>query len=529
MPNESLALPRPGLGRRGRMLSAVLLALCLALPSFWMLATIPPLWKDIDAYLQVTAAPGTATILHYRPLYCFLSRLPLYAGYALDCWRAGSPLPSWNFFAEPILSDRGIMLLLILQHAGLCFSACFLLCSATRSLPMRFVLAILWSANPFFYAVAHCVGSETLSVILLLLLAAVALPLVRRRPRIRSRLAVLFTLLLALAILTRQINAVAAALLPIAFAFMALTRVSRGLFAESMRCRRVHFERAKRELFRAGLFIAAGLLSIALADGTLRLLSRAADIPYHSRLGYTFVWRLNFLSALPAAERALLIDRLSAKAETPDLASALKVLGEDSPGPMETMRRMQVQLPSEISQSEERFDEVLNGVARAFLFPPGAAFRAAVQSDFSKALSVTLPNVVRDRFHSTTFFFLYPEVAPQCANLVTFRGRSSAEIMADYEAHRYLIRGRNLSLGALLSGWLGLLFLSFALCRRRYPVRAVACAASLLSIGLLMILGQCLFAKFFVRYTIPLWSLTFAGIAILIGAIVDSLGRHPRN
>jgi hypothetical protein len=77
-----------------------------------MLSAIPPLWRDVDAYIQVTDAPGSATILQYGPLYCFTSRLPIYLGYTIESVTAGQPLPGLAFFTHPILTDRGVFLLL---------------------------------------------------------------------------------------------------------------------------------------------------------------------------------------------------------------------------------------------------------------------------------------------------------------------------------------------------------------------------------------------------------------------------------
>src|SRR3712207_4665571 len=88
-------------------------------PSVWMLATIPPLWKDVDAYIQMTVPPGPQTILLFGPVYCFLARVPLFLGYAYECLRAGAALPSFAFFAQPTLSDTGVYLLVGFQHAAL--------------------------------------------------------------------------------------------------------------------------------------------------------------------------------------------------------------------------------------------------------------------------------------------------------------------------------------------------------------------------------------------------------------------------
>ena len=70
---------------------AIFFAVIMA-PSIWMLSVIPPLWRDVDAYLQLTRPPGAETILQYGPLYCFIARIPLYLGYATDCLRAGASL-----------------------------------------------------------------------------------------------------------------------------------------------------------------------------------------------------------------------------------------------------------------------------------------------------------------------------------------------------------------------------------------------------------------------------------------------------
>ncbi len=211
--------------RRFRAASAASLLLAiLFLPSLWMLRTVPPLWRDIDAYLQVTEPPVLVTILQFAPLYCFLARVPLYLGYTCHCLRAGLALPSLHFFAEPTLTDSGVALLLLGQHLALCCAAYLLIVSTARPFVLRAVLAMMWATNPLFYAFAHCVGSEALSLILLLLLATTGIRIVRQPVKAPVTLWLASGLLISLSMLTRHVNGVLAALLPLAISFAGLSR-----------------------------------------------------------------------------------------------------------------------------------------------------------------------------------------------------------------------------------------------------------------------------------------------------------------
>src|SRR6266403_3861478 len=111
---------RPG---RLKFFASFVLFAVLVTPSIWMLSVIPPLWRDLDAYVQVTQPPGPGTILQYGPLYCFIARIPLYLGYVIDCLRAGGSLPTLPFFVHPILTDSGVFALLLSQQVALCFAA----------------------------------------------------------------------------------------------------------------------------------------------------------------------------------------------------------------------------------------------------------------------------------------------------------------------------------------------------------------------------------------------------------------------
>jgi hypothetical protein len=319
------AVSTPRLLRLGTkvVLGAVLLA-----PSIWMLSVIPPLWRDHDAYIQVTYPPGIMTILHFRPLYCFVARIPLYLGYAIECLKAGAPFPTPGFFLHPTLSDSGVFLLLLFQHLALWCSAFYLIALTSRLFLVRLVLAIAWAANPLFYTFAHCVGSETLNMILLLLIGALGLRIVGHLRSVPRKEWLLFGVLLWLCILTRQVNAVLAALMPLAFLLLSAQRLIMIPFNQSQSLRRWRRLRARQDLQKATLAVAVGISCIALANISLRAVCQAVHIPYHSRVGVNFLSRLDFLLTLPAKTRNQLLDKVAKNTASPDVKRVISLLRE---------------------------------------------------------------------------------------------------------------------------------------------------------------------------------------------------------
>ena len=67
-----------------KFVATILPFLLLTIPSVWLLLFVPPLWRDVDAYNQTVLPPGLVTILHHGPLYCALSRFPLWFGYLIS-------------------------------------------------------------------------------------------------------------------------------------------------------------------------------------------------------------------------------------------------------------------------------------------------------------------------------------------------------------------------------------------------------------------------------------------------------------
>ena len=105
---------------------------------------------------------------------------------------------------------------------------------------------------------------------------------------------------------------------------------------------------------------------------------------------------------------------------------------------------------------------------------------------------------------------------PGCASLRTFRGKSSAQVMAIFKKH-YFQHPKNLNFRALLFFWLIslALFVVIANMRKHGAAGLASYAAALTAVGLLMMLANCVLIVFQPRYTLPMWELTIVSVSIL--------------
>jgi hypothetical protein len=518
---------------RGR---ALVLFAILLVPSVWMLSAVPPLWRDVDAYIQLTRPPGFETILQYGPTYCFVARIALYFGYATDCLRAGAPLPTLSFFAHPILSDSGVFLLLLSQNLSLCFASFHLIARTTRLFWVRWILAAAWAANPLFYTFAHCVGGETLSLILVLLIGATGLKIIQHYRTIPKIEWILFGVLLWLCILTRQINAALAAVLPLTFVLLTVWRLIGTRFARSQSVRRWNRLRWQQAFQNATIGVVIGISCIILANASLRALCYAANIPYRSVVGLAFLGRLKFLAVLPIEQRNQLLDQAKKNAGSTDVKNLIYLLRNEFTGGTASwdigafQKSGQGSLfpPQGDPAEQHRFDVALNRLVMAFLCPPEKIFLRAVATDFKKSQQITIPGVVGFLFVTTRFYFSHRDVMPQCASLITFRDKNADRIFAVFKNHSYFRDAKNVSYRAFLFIWI-LLFAAFLLIakiRKRDIAGAASNASALIVIGILMMLANCFLAIFQPRYTLPMWELTLVSLSILFGGMMETL-LHP--
>ena len=502
-----------------------------------MLTVIPPLWRDVDAYLQVTQPPGPGTILQYGPLYCFAARFPLYLGYAIDSFKEGHSLPALSFFIRPVLTDSGVFLLLVVQHAALCFAGFYLITAASGIFWVRLILALVWAANPLFYSFAHCVGGETLSLILILLISATGLRIVRHFPEVARREWLLFAALLWLCILTRHINAALAGLLPLTFFILMAYRVIMPKFGRSQLVRRLQRLRATEVLQTAALAVAVGICCVVLANVSLRLMASAAETPYRSAVGLAFLYRLKFLGKLPVEKRDELFNKVSKNTDSADIKNLIELLRDDfSAGTSDldvSAFRQKAQAffsSSQTDSSGEAYQVVLNRATLVFLYPPQEIFLAAVAMDFQRSQQIRIPDVVSYLFVTTRFYFSHRDWMPQCESLITFRDKNADQIFAVFKKHSYFRHPMTVSYRAFWVIWTVLLaaFLLVAKMRKRNIAGIVSYATALIVIAIFMMLANCFLAQFLPRFTLPMWELTLVSLSILFGGMMDALLHQSR-
>ena len=509
---EPSAGRREAVHPRWRSIAALaVVAFILAAPSVWFLSTIPPLWRDIDAYIQTTGEPSPSTILLHAPLYGFAVRLPLYVGHLLET--PGAEIKSFgDFFIAPLLTDSGVLLLVVLQHAALCAVQLFFIATVATRLWVRVLLAVFLAANPMLYTFAHCVGTETLSAIGLVLLVTLGFRLVRAISP-PQRVWIGFAVVLLLLLLTRQINAVLIALLPLALLpLLAQTESIRPL---------------ARQLTLAVL---VGVIAFAASIGCTRLVALAADLDYRSKIGFTFMWRMRFVQKLAPAERDRVVRNAAAQAGLPETKALIEGLGElygkaEAPDLSGFVRRQrEVLFPPGSEDVTERTDAALNAMPLAFLKGSPAALINAAAMDFATARRITIRQLTEFPFWSTAYYFGHEATLPQFGTLSTFRGRSRDELIALSARHSYLRWWTGVTFDAWLMIWLVALIACAAISRARRIAAVPTCsyATALVLTGLLMMLLNSFLTELLPRYTLPMFELTFLSLAILLGRLGET-------
>ena len=507
------------------------LLLCLFAPSVWMMATLRPLWRDSDAYLQLTHHPLVTTFWGHGPAYCYLAKIPLFLGERWERWQgvAGTP-PEAGLSA---LTDTGVVLLILLQHLALGAAAYYFIRSISGSFWIRLALALLWASNALFYTFAHCTGSETLSVILLIVLTGKGLRLVKSRREPAWSDWYLFAITLFLALLSRHANVLLILLLPVTFVFSWARSRMASRSSSGKPEQRWRSAVGSRQLRQAAIALAIGVACVAVANSLPVYLARKTKLHPHSRLGHTLSWRLQFLKTLPPAERAALLAQVAARARSAETRQLVTLLGQmheegaDVVGRSFAQRAAPLLFPGEAQVPWEKLDLALNEMAYTFLLPPTPQHWKVVQKEFAGALRMPVTEIADQLFDTTGYFFEHPDEMPACANLATFRNTSAAAINRIPVERPYFHLWQMLNYKKAVVIWFAVLLLLVGFARGK-KVNAGAIPSfgiTLVAIGVVMVAFACLLTEFLPRYALPMWLLLLLSFFILLGTGAELLLR----
>lgn len=504
-------------------------ALVLFAPSAWMLLAINPFWRDIDGYNQVTLPPGPMTLLQFSPLYCFGARVPLYFGYLYETIGAEARVPIGAFLYSPVLTNSGVFLLVAAQHLTLFCAQWFLL----RTIPARpgtkLVLATLLALNAPFYTYTHSVGAEALSLSAMLLFVACAFRVWRSRrgPKLAW---VWFGFSLLLCALIRPVNAALAMLIPAALVFQVLAETTRSAFHRSG----ARFPRRliQRRLRLCGLAVIISLLSLAVADRTVRYICRASKLKYRSTFGLIFEWRLNFLSKMDETERTKMLGRLSARVEDP----VVKQMIAEAPAAITALKGWDPQAcTNKFVEIVERsgattdvgyqVDLYRNRVAKTFLLSREPAFLQAVGNDFLAAFDFSQRELATFPIAATLYCFGRIQEMPQLPKLSTFGGPTAEATLAAQERTPYYrlldIRFRNLFLI-----WVALTAIAGVFSRGK---KLVPFSIALIGTAVVMVLLTCFLSELLPRFLLPFWVLYVAATLLSLGSVSDRISAAARR
>jgi hypothetical protein len=492
-----------------------------------MIATLPPLWRDSDAYLQLTVHPLITTFWGHGPAYCYLAKIPLFLGEQLERWQGITAVAAESGSSQ--LTDSGVWLLVVIQHLALGGAAFYFIRSISRAFWIRLGVALIWASNALVYTFAHCTGSETLSLILVVLLTAKGLRLVQSRRQPQWMDWYFFAIAFCLCLLTRYVNVLLLLLLPVTFVLSWAQNCLASLFATNETQPIWRRALGSRQLRQAVVALAIGVASMAVANSLPHYLARKTKLHPHSRIGHTLMWRLQFLKTLPATERAALLQKVAARTDSAETRVLLTLLGQmheeggDVIGRAFMQRAAALLFPGQTPVPWEKLDVAVNRMAYAFLLPPTPEHWHIVRTDLVAALRMPVTEIVDQLFDTTSYFFDHKDEMPACANLVTFRDTSAAAINRLPFEHPYFHLWQGWNYKKTIMIWFAA-FVVFLLVARWKKVNVGAIAAfgiSLVAIGLVTIASACLLTEFLPRYALPMWLLLLLSLYTLCGSAAN--------
>ena len=489
-----------------------ILLLILSLPSIYVLLTLPPLWRDSDGFNEVASTFAPKGIIHWLPGYCLGARLILLGAGIVGSLLGGHGIPYLSISITP-LNNVGIYTLIVVQHLFLVFSLLYGVNTFSSHFLLRAVFSAFLALTPWIYIYANCIGSEAFSNPLVYLILAYGWKCLRANEFSRERVLLYFVLLVGAA-LTRQINALFAALLPLALLPPTVGELIQSGARSYCSDRQSRFYSGRRFL----IFIVIGLCAIGTSVVVQQGMCWLFRVPFRSTFGETFEWRLSYLNGLSEEERTKIIDQISTRLGDPVTTEALEALNRslnqgDNWTDMFLFYKIDgILVRSGFNDMQLRTWQVdlkLNRIATCVLLSAEPHFLRAIWSDFAKWPLFTQMDLAYPPFILTDWLqtqLPYPRYG-RLRELASFQ----------HEAGYYNDVWKRIpyfhifaGIPMLVMGCLAVVFGGITLiARSRVPLakEGISYAMSMIVLGLLFALGNCLSTFSGARFYLPVYSL----------------------
>jgi len=495
----------------------------LSLPSTYMLLVYPPLWKDVDALVQLILPAEVGNVCHFPALFCFGARWIVSVG---DCLSTGR-LPDLFSLQKPTL--LGIYTLVLVQHFALVLSLSLLCKTLTRREGLRGVFVLWFCFASSLYANAQLCGSEAWSLCATIFLFVFGLRLYSARGSGTIDW-VGYGFSLTLAIGSRHIN------LLLGFWLIGLYLIATIAPIGANRQSGL----PSRPLLKAG--VAAVLLAVAIFSNSFLRLCVATRVGVEPRttLGRTLSDRIDsFLTQIRPAEAAGLSQKLAATTLDHNVSLAIQdqaTIGSFYKG---TNLMLEKQLQAEGFAGEHlqaEKDRVMLKAALVYLKTLHPVLLQVIWKDFlrgfTEANNITL---TREPFAENSFVGRYRLDDPQLwAPLNELSSTFLPESIAwfDRSGSDANLQGMNIKglkypqLIATLS--ITLLFLGLCFWSRRGVWSLAIPALTILLTGIGTFAATMVLVYFMPRYALPLWLSVLIALCLAIEGLFEAIKRPQK-
>jgi hypothetical protein len=340
-------------------------------------------------------------------------------------------------------------------------------------------------------------------------------------------LALWFVGALVAAMLTRHVNTILIGLVPGAYLLACAFTLPSWL-------KHMHRASGYAKLLKSLLL---GGLSVLIAHLVVLGVCRLSKIPYRSKVGATFEWRLFYLANLSRESQGEVLEKVDKNLHDPAVSFAIDkgrdmLLSRNTWDASVLHSALYEWLGDHGVVGWKRLrlesDKRLNRIAVQFLLNGGSDFWSVVTHEFWTSLNYSPADICREAFRTTDLFIKMsaePAFAP-VQHLSTLRPRRES-YESEWSRDPYLTFGQRIPVWAMMLALLAgascfLLFRSVQ--APEIPLYAV----SLLATGIVISLVNCALTFLLPRFTLPLYILTVFGLATVL-AKLSELRMLPRE